>query len=62
MLNAILSIVSWVIGFFKPSPERELGRADVREMQLIKANKDLRNEMEIKSRRAGSDDDLINRL
>lgn len=49
-------------GLFKKDPQRELGQNDVNKAQLESSNQSLKNEIAIKSRPAGSDDDLVSRL
>ena len=47
MWGAFLTILSWVIGFFKPSPEKELGRKEAELEQQEKTIQDVRLSNEV---------------
>jgi hypothetical protein len=52
----------WLLGKVGMSTEQKLGRAEIENKDLAQSVKDYRNEMEIKNRPAGSDDDVVDRL
>lgn len=62
-MSWLLSLIwQWFLGKFGMSDAQKLGRAEVRDAELIESAKDYRNELAIKSKPAGSDDQLIDRL
>jgi hypothetical protein len=63
ILNTIFAILGWVINLFRaPSEAEKLGRTEEELAAANKALQEKRNELAIKNRPAGSDDDIIGRL
>jgi hypothetical protein len=52
----------WLLGKIGMSTDQKLGRAEIENKDLAQSVKDFKNEMEIKKRPAGSDDDVVDRL
>lgn len=61
-ISFLFSIFSWLAGFFKPSSERALGKAEEVNKTQSEAIKDYKHELEVKSRPIGDDNSITDRL